>query len=818
MTASNKKFLQAYFEQKNWKSLPFQQEVWSQFLAQKSGLLNAPTGSGKTLAVLGGFLLNLQHNHPALIAQSSVGLQLLWITPLKALSKETLSVTENLLANLKIPWKVAIRSGDTPTKERKIQQKDPPEILITTPESLHLLLATKAYQKYFAALKSVVVDEWHEFLSTKRGVQIELAMSRLRNITKTPLLVWGITATIANFEEALRVLTSPLKLKKSQYCTIQSSEHKNIDFLLIIPEKSTEMPWRGHMGINSLHQLKIVLDDAKTTLIFTNTRNQCENWYMQLVTQFPEYAGCSAMHHGSLDKDTRLWVEDALKHERLKFVVCTSSLDLGVDFPAVEQVVQIGSPKGIARFLQRAGRSGHRPGVASKVYFLPTHALEVFEAAALKKAIQKPIVEARTPLVRCFDVLVQYLTTLACSEGFNAKAIFDEVKSTQAFKSMTTEEWQWCLNFLVYGGEVLDQYPDFQKLTIINENTYKIAGQKFARRHRMQIGTIVSDAMVQVQFLKGKTIGTLEEYFVSRLKSGDRFVFGGRVLTFIRFKEMTAYVKLSKSKNAMVPAWLGGKLPLSSKLSDILRAFTQPQSILKALPEAEPLLQYIFNRQLQESQYPKPDELLVETFKTREGYHGLIYPFEGRAVHEALGILMAYRIAQQRKITVRIAVNDYGIELLSDQNLNLTQEVIRELLQTKSIYSHLEQAINTTEIARRKFREIGVISGLVFIGYPGARLRERHLQSSTQLIFDVLKEHFPQHLLYRQAFDEAVYEALEFNRLFLALERMQQQRLILQHCRRPTPLAFPIMTDRLRSTLSSESFAERLKKMQLMWA
>lgn len=818
MAASFKKLLQAYFIHQNWKPLPFQEEVWSAFLESKSGLLNAPTGSGKTLAAVGGFLLHTHHNHPSLLAQSSVGLQLVWITPLKALSKETLVAIETLLKTLNIPWKVAVRSGDTTTEERKLQHKNPPEILITTPESLHLLLAKKAYPTYFATLKSIIVDEWHEFLSTKRGVQIELALSRLSNTAKSPLIVWGITATIANFEEALNVLVAPLKLQNKQYTIVKSSEHKQIDFQLIIPKKITEMPWRGHMGLNSLPQLKKVLDGAKTTLIFTNTRNQCENWFMQLVSQFPEYAGLSAMHHGSLDKETRLWVEDALKRERLKFVVCTSSLDLGVDFPAVEQVVQIGSPKGIARFLQRAGRSGHQPGIASKVYFLPTHALEVSEAAALKQAIKKPTVEARLPLVRCFDVLVQYLTTLACAEGFKAEVIYDEVKSTQAYQSITAEEWQWCLNFLVYGGEVLEQYPDFQKIKLQENGTYKIAAQKFARRHRMQIGTIVSDASVNVQFINGKKIGTLEEYFAARLNPGDRFVFSGRVLEFVRMKEMTVFVKLSKAKSNKVPAWVGGKLPLSSQLSDILRAFTQPDSIVQVLPEAKTLLEYIFSRQLQESIYPKPDELLVETFKTREGYHWLIYPFEGRAVHEALGILMAYRIAQQRKITVRIAVNDYGIELLSEKKLDLSEDAILELLCTKSVYSHLEQAMNTTEIARRKFREIGVIAGLVFTGYPGAKMREKHLQSGTQLIFDVLKEHFPQHLLFRQAFDEALFEALELNRLFVALKRMQQQKIILKHCQKPTPLAFPIITDRIRSTLSSESFAERLKKMQLMWA
>ncbi|MEJ2585339.1 MAG: ligase-associated DNA damage response DEXH box helicase [Robiginitalea sp.] len=802
-----------WFQDQGWKPFPFQRKTWNAFLDGKHGLLNAPTGSGKTYALWFPILLQYLREHPDYRDKPPKGLKAVWITPLRALSQEIRQSAERITRDLELPFTVGIRTGDTSQGERTRQRKQMPDLLITTPESLQLLLATKGYPKTFKSCYAIVVDEWHELLGSKRGVQMELALSRLRTISPG-LRIWGISATIGNLEQARQVLLGPESQALENSVLIRAHLPKKITVKSLLPKKMETFPWRGHLGLHLLDAVIPVIRNSKTTLIFTNTRSQCEIWFQKILEREPGFAGEIAMHHGSINKETRLWVEQAIRQERLKAVVCTSSLDLGVDFAPVETVIQIGGPKGVARFLQRAGRSGHRPGEESLIYFLPTHAIELVEAAALQRTVEGEGVEDRIPYLGSFDVLVQYLITLAVSDGFYPEEIFREVSRTFCFQAMTRDQWEWLLNFLVLGSQSLQTYDEYKKVEVMEDGRFKVNNRGIAMRHRFQIGTIVGDADLTVRYQKGGYIGTIEEWFVSKLRKGDVFTFAGRNLEFIRIRDMQVLVQKSSRKTAKVPSWMGGRLTLSAQMSELLRR----ELYSAALPGEQQSLEIrslapLFERQKWESIVPGPGEFLIETFRTREGFHHLFYPFEGRFVHEAMASLLSYRISLLSPITFSLAYNDYGFELLSDRELDMQMVLDNDLFTPEYLTEDLQKSLNATEMARRKFRDIAVISGLVFTGYPKKGIKMKHLQSNSQLLFDVFRDYEPDHLLYQQAFRETFEHQLEEGRLRLALERIASQEVVWKPCEKPTPFSFPIITDRLREKLSSEKLADRIKRM-----
>ncbi|MEJ1223123.1 ligase-associated DNA damage response DEXH box helicase [Sediminicola sp. 1XM1-17] len=802
-----------WFSQQGWTPFKFQKDTWKAFLQGKHGLLNAPTGSGKTYALWFPIVLNYIKNNPDYRSNHKKGLKAIWITPLRALSQEILQSAERVSQDLGTNFTVGIRSGDTSNKERVQQKKNMPDLLITTPESLQLLLASKGYDKMFKNCSAIVVDEWHELLGTKRGVQMELALSRLRTVSKN-IRIWGISATIGNLEQAKEVLLGTNEAIQGNSVLIKAKLNKKITVKSIIPKTMETFPWRGHLGLHLLEEVVPIINASKTTLLFTNTRSQCEIWFQKILELHPEYAGEIAMHHGSINKETRLWVEQAIRNESLKAVVCTSSLDLGVDFAPVETVIQIGGPKGVARFLQRAGRSGHRPGEESVIYFLPTHAMELIEASALQRAVKDQVVEDRLPYLNSYDVLVQYLTTLAVSDGFFPDQIYGEICQTFCFQAINKEQWQWLLNFIVLGSQSLQTYDEYKKVEIEDDGRFKVNSRGIAMRHRFQIGTIVGDANLTVRYQKGGYIGSIEEFFISKLTQGDVFTFAGRNLEFIRIKDMQVHVRNSSKKTNKVPSWMGGRMSFSAQMSELLReelytADLPPSETSKEMRAMES----IFERQRMESIVPKPDEFLIETFKTREGYHHIFYPFEGRFVHEAMGSLLAYRISLLSPVTFSIAFNDYGFELLSDQKIDMQQVLDNNLFSPEFLLDDLQKSLNATEMARRKFRDIAVISGMVFTGYPDKGIKMKHLQSSSQLLFDVFRDYEADNLLFQQAFTETFEHQLEEGRLRLALERIGTQQVVWKDCKKPTPFSFPIITDRLREKLSSEKLADRIKKM-----
>lgn len=801
-----------WFKDQGWKSFPFQTQTWTAFLQGKNGLLNAPTGSGKTYALWFPVVLDYIKKNPDYKTKHKTGLKAIWITPLRALSVEIKQAAERIIKDLDLPLTVGIRSGDTSQSERAKQKNKMPDLLITTPESLQLLLASKQYEKTFANCGAIVVDEWHELMGTKRGVQMELALSRLKTIAPK-MRIWGISATIGNLELAQQVLLGHNTEAYENSVLIKAHINKKIKIESILPEKMETYPWRGHMGLHLIDEVAKIIRRSKTTLIFTNVRSACEIWFQAILERYPEFAGEMAMHHGSISRETRLWVEDAIRNEELKVVVCTSSLDLGVDFAPVETIIQVGGPKGVARFLQRAGRSGHQPGKESVIYFLATHAMELIEASALKKAVAKTVVEDRMPYLNSWDVLVQYLNTLAVSDGFFPDEIYQEVKTTFCYQNITKENWNWILNFITNGSQSLQAYDEFKKVEIEEDGRFKINSRFIAMHHRMQMGTIVGDAVLNVKFLGGGFIGTVEEWFASKLQRGDVFTFAGRRLELFQIKNMQVLVrKADPKKTARVVSWMGGRMTLSAQMSELLREELYAANTDNLSPELK-ALKPIFDRQRKESIVPNNDEFLIETFKTREGFHAIFYPFEGRYVHEAMASLISYRISLLSPITFSLAYNDYGFELLSDQEIDMQSVFDNNLFSTEYVHYDLQKSLNSTEMARRKFRDIAVIAGLVFTGMPGKPVKTKHLQSGSQLLFEVFRDYEPDNLLLQQAFTETFEHQLEEGRLIQAMERINNQAIIWKQCKKPTPFSFPIITDRLREKISSETLQERIKKM-----
>ncbi len=796
----------AWFAKRGWKPFAFQRRVWAAVDRGESGLLHASTGAGKTyavwLAALRAFKAEAQGRHAS-------PLQVVWVTPMRALAADTARALQLPLDDLGLPWSVGVRSGDTGSAERARQARRLPSVLVTTPESLTLLLTRAQAREDFATLRLVVVDEWHELLGNKRGVQLQLALAHLRHWHPS-LPTWGLSATLGNLQHALDVLLPQGGL------LVQGRQDKPLQVDTLLPTAIERFPWAGHMGLKMLDQVSREIDASTSCLVFTNTRAQAELWYQALLEARPDWAGLIALHHASLARDTRDWVERSLKQGSLKAVVCTSSLDLGVDFLPVERVLQIGSAKGIARLVQRAGRSGHAPGRRSRVTLVPTHSLELVEAAAARQALAAGHIEARHSPRLCMDVLVQHLVSMALGSGFHPEQLLAEVRSTWAFRELRDSQWQWALDFVCHGGSSLSAYPDYQRVERQADGAYRVASERLARRHRMSIGTIVSDASLQLKYWSkgggGKALGSVEEAFIARLRPGDTLVFAGRVLELVRVENMTAYVRRSTARTAAVARWNGGRMPLSSELADALveqlGAASQGRFQGPEMRAVRPLL----TLQALWSALPTPGTLLAETFKSRQGWHLFLYPFAGRMANLGLANLIAWRVSRVQPLSVSIAVNDYGFELLSPGNVDWATH-LQQALVTDHLLEDVLASLNAGELALRRFREIAQIAGLVFGGYPAAQKSLRQIQASSGLFYEVFRKHDAGNLLLAQARDEVLNEELEIERLHRQLLKMGQLRLELRQLERPGPLAFALLVEGMRETLSTEKLADRIARM-----
>ncbi|HEX8694031.1 MAG TPA: ligase-associated DNA damage response DEXH box helicase [Longimicrobium sp.] len=809
--------MEAWFAARGWEAFDFQREVWDAYLAGESGLIHAATGTGKTYAAWLGPLLEWMQGHPDAPARvrraDSPPLRILWITPLRALAGDTEEALRAPLEDLAVPWTLESRTGDTPAAVRSRQRARLPTALVTTPESLSLFLSRPDARELFADLRAVVVDEWHELMGTKRGVQTELALARLR-AWRPELRTWGLSATIGNLDEARATLLGVASRDRPGRI-VRGLVPKTVVVDALIPPTIERFPWAGHLGTQMLPQLLDVLDQAESAIVFTNTRSQTEIWFQAILAARPEWAGEIALHHGSLDRRTREFVEEGLRTGRLRVVVATSSLDLGVDFSPVDRVLQVGSPKGVARLLQRAGRSGHRPGVESRVTCVPTHVLELIEVAAARDGVEAAAIESRLPVERPLDLLAQHVVTVALGGGFRPGELLAEVRTTHAYAELRYDEWDWVIDFVTRGGEALRAYPEFQRVVQNDDGLYVVEDRQVARRHRMAIGTIVSDAAMAVQYLRGPRLGTVEESFIARLRPGDRFFFAGKPLEFVRVRDMKAWVRRASTSRGAIPRWMGSRMPLSTELAAALRARLEEASRGEFRgPEME-AVRPILEIQARWSKIPAADELLIERVKTREGHHLYFFPFEGRLVHEGLAALLAYRISRLKAISFTFSMNDYGIELLSPEEAPLEEALAAGLLRPENLLDDVPASLNATEMARRQFREIARVAGLVFTGFPGQSKSARQLQASSGLFFDVFTRYDPGNLLVSQAHREVLERQLESSRLGRTLERLSAGRVVISEPKRTPPLAFPLLVDRTREQVSSETLAERVRKMQV---
>jgi ATP-dependent Lhr-like helicase len=815
--------LEHWFATRGWHPFDFQRDVWHAYRAGESGLVHAATGTGKTLAAWGAALSEWfdesvdarsspnasRKIHPR--RDRAPALRVLWMTPLRALAADTEQALREPLTDLGIPWTLESRTGDTSAAMRARQRRRLPTALITTPESLTLFLTRNDAHEIFSDLRLVVVDEWHELMGTKRGVQVELALARLR-FHQPAVRTWGLSATIGNLDDATRALLGVGDTRQARI--VRGVDPKEVVIDALIPPTIERFPWAGHLGTQMLPHVVAAIEEGQTAIVFTNTRSQTEIWYQAILAARPDWAGLIALHHGSLDRERREWVENGLRAGRLRCVVATSSLDLGVDFSPVDRVLQVGSPKGVARLLQRAGRSGHRPGATSRVTCVPTNALELIEIAAARDGVERGALESRLQMERPLDVLAQHVVTVALGGGFVPHQLLGEVRLTRAYADLTDAEWAWVLEFLTYGGDALRAYPEYARITLVGDR-YVVTNDEIARRHRMSIGTIVGDAQIGVSYLRGGSLGSVEESFVARLRPGDRFVFAGTPLEFVRVRDMKAWVRRAPNGKGAIPRWAGSRLPLSGQLAVLLRdRFGEAGRGITRGPEME-ALEPLFTVQRKWSHIPGPDELLIEQVKTREGWHVFVYPFEGRLVHEGLAALCAYRLARHAPITFSMASNDYGFELLSPTQPPIAEALGANLFSPERLVEDIQAALNSTEMARRQFRELARVAGLVFPGFPRAGKTARQLQMSSGLFFDVLQRYDPGNLLLSQAAREVLERQLESTRLGATLTRLSRATVVVKHPRRVTPLGFPLLVDRTRERVSSESLSDRIRRMQL---
>jgi len=795
-----------WFAGQGFTPFAFQETVWDAFAKGQSGLIHAPTGMGKTYAAwIGPLVLG-----PAGSADLPPPLTVLWLTPLRALAQDTGLALARAASALQPHWTIDVRTGDSTASARARQERRLPSALVTTPESLTLLLSREDWRERFAHLAAVVVDEWHELLSSKRGVQVELALARLRRHVPA-LPVWGLSATLANLEEAAACLVGPSHAGHARI--VEGLAVKEVAIETARPPTIERFPWGGHIGVKLLPQVIRAIENARSTLIFTNVRSATEIWYQALLEARPDWAGRIALHHGSLERDVRDWVEDGLRTQQLRAVVCTSSLDLGVDFAPVDQVLQIGSPKGVARLLQRAGRSGHRPGAISKITVVPTQALELVEAAAARDAAEERRIEPRLGLKGPLDVLVQHLVTCALGGGFRPEELLREVRDTHAYAELTDEDWQWALDFVVHGGASLNAYPEYRRVVIGDDGVAHVPDRQIARRHRAQIGTIVSDASIVVQLRNGRKLGHVEESFIARLTPGDCFVFAGRVLEFLRVREMTAWVRLAPHKSAVVTRWLGAKMPLSTLLSERTRRLIAAAKHGRYESPELALVRPLLELQRRWSALPDEREWLCERLTLRDGHYAFFYPFEGRLAHLGLATLFSYRLSRVIPRSFSMMINDYGFGLLSPVPFDLSLRDIGTLLAAPNVESDILAGLNAAELGRRQFREIARVAGLVFQGYPGQPQSNRQLQASSGLLWDVFNEYDPENLLLRQATREVLERQLEAPRLEAALARMRGCRAVVTRPARPTPFAFPLIVELFREKLTTEALEARVARM-----
>ena len=788
----------------------FQRAAWRHGLAGESGLIVTPTGSGKTLAAFGGALIEaLAAPPPPAPTRKDKGrrparIKVLWVTPLRALANDTVRALREPLEALGIPWTVAMRTGDASARDRRLARTGQAEVLVITPESLSLMLSYPETAELLGALRWIVVDEWHELMGNKRGVLLQLALSRVRTLAPEGR-TWGLSATLGNLDEAAAALLPTGAAAQ----IVDGAARRKVTLHTLLPDAGEHFPWAGHLGLSQLQRVSALLGEARSSVVFTNTRSQAELWHKALASVWLDAPEALALHHGSMSQALRAQAEQGLRDGSVRCVVATSSLDLGVDFPAVDQVFQIGSPKGVARLMQRAGRARHRPGEPGAIICVPTHALEVVEYAAARQALQAGRIESRSVPRLSLDVLAQHCVTLALGGGFTPAALLAEVQASYSFRVLTLEQFQLVLDFIVRGGAALEHYPDFRRVVVDADGVYRMTDRRAALRHRLNIGTITSDGSLQVRLLKGGALGSVEEGFIARLRPGDVFQFAGRTLELARIQDMTAYVRIAKVRDGRVPKWMGGRMPLSNELGRQMLRTLEEDARSPEMRHARELL----DLQAALSQVPTATRSVAESIRTRDGWHLFVYTFAGRLVNEGLAALLALRWGRVQSNTFGFAANDYGLVVSAEARAEMDVDTLGRLLDPGDVLDDLLEGVNLAELVRRQFREVARVAGLLPPSLPGRAPRlMRQLQASSGLIFDVLRQHDPGHMLLVQAQREVMEQQLDVEAITEALLALRATGPDLRMPASLTPFSFPLWAESLRGQLSTEDWKTRVAR------
>lgn len=598
---------------------------------------------------------------------------------------------------------------------------------------------------------------------------------------------------------------------------IRANLTRQVQIASVIPKDLSRLPWAGHLGLNMLPDVLDQLDPREPTLVFTNTRSQAERWFHAIEYAKPEWKEILALHHGSIDRDERERVESSLKDGSIRIVVSTSSLDLGVDFSPVTKILQIGSPKGIARIVQRAGRANHRPGESSIIYCVPTHALELIETVAAREAFARGDLEPRLAIDSPLDVLAQHIVTCALGGGFNADDLFNDVRTAWSFQNLSRSDFNWTLDLVSRGG-VLSHYPQFQKIQKDDQGIWRVPNKHIAQLHRLNVGTITGDATLEIRYASGRKLGVIDEGFVAGLRPNQKFVFAGKVVALITIQDLVVLVRPAPGSTTNTPIWAGTRLPISESLAQGIRlALERAGNGALDCPELIAAQQLVRTQQ-RLSAIPKADEVLAETATSREGHHLFVFPFDGRLVHAGIASLIALRLSRLRKATFSLAVNDYGFELLSPDPFPFEELLSPEVFSSGGIADDIAHSVNMTQLARLAFRDVARVAGLVMQNYPGTRRTGKQVQASSSLIFDVFQDFDPDNLLLHQARREVLDRHFERTRLGRTLDRLHATPLKLINTQRLTPLSFPLVVERVATTMTSESITDRLKKMQAQWS
>jgi ATP-dependent Lhr-like helicase len=808
-----------WFDKRGWQPRAHQLVLLENVSQKASTLLIAPTGSGKTLA---GFLPTLVHL--ASLSPNDLkmrGLHTLYLSPLKALAVDIARNLETPVQNMALPFRIETRTGDTPQSKRARQTERPPHILLTTPEQLALLLAHRNARAMFETLNTVILDELHALVTSKRGDLLSLDLARL--FTLSPNLVSvGLSATVREPEALQRYLVPQRSGENhlAKLVTVAGGARAKIDIL----SSAQRLPLAGHTALASMPEIYKAIAAHRMVLVFVNTRMQAE-FVFQELWKLNEASLPIALHHGSLDVGQRRKVEAAMADGKLRAIVCTATLDLGIDWGDVDLVINVGAPKGASRLMQRIGRSNHRFDEPSKALLVPANRFEAIECHVALEAVEAAAQDTPDARQGTLDVLAQHVLGMACADGFQPDALYREICTAAPYAGLSREDFDRILDFAATGGYALRAYEHFAKIKQGRDGVWRVATPRAAQQYRMNIGTIVESTMLKVRLGRmtkagtpargGRVLGEVEDYFAEGLVLGDTFIFAGEILRFEGLVSNEVIVaRAAKDVDPKIPAYAGGKFPLSTFLAERVRVMLANEKDWKLLPkEVGEWLQW----QKDKSIVPKPDKLLIESFPSGDRYYLTLYPFEGRLAHQTLGVLLTKRLERARMRPLGFVCNDYGICVWAIRDLNEAMKdgllSLDALLDEDMLGDDLEEWLAESSIMKRAFRYCAVISGLIERRHPGQEKSGKQVTVSTDLVYDVLRRHEPDHILLKAARADAASGLLDLKRLGDMLKRIRGH-LVYKALEKVSPLSVAVLLEIGREAVYGEAAEDILAEAE----